>query len=44
MEADVCMQLLVVLVTSVLIDMHKYVFEVSAKSNIYLKYLACNHT
>jgi hypothetical protein len=34
MEADVCMQLLVVLVTSVLIDMHKYVFEVSAKSNI----------
>ena len=34
MEVDVCMQLLVVLVTSVLIDMHKYVFEVSAKSNI----------
>ena len=34
MEADICMQLLVVLVTSVLIDMHKYVFEVSAKSNI----------
>ena len=36
MEADVCIQLLVVqvLVTSVLIDMHKYVFEVSTKSNI----------
>ena len=36
MEADVCMKLLVVLpvVTSVLIDRHKYVFEVSAKSNI----------
>ena len=34
MEADACMQLLVELVTSVLIDMHKYVFEVSAKSNI----------